>query len=221
MLISRAETKNPNAANALLPRLEEPPENVLFLLITSRESQLLSTILSRCQMLRFPPLTIEETTRELMERHGAEESTARASARLAGGSWRAALDWSLGDPRSEIEKAISLLRTLAAGDPGELDVQVEEWSSPGRNRQRELLLELLSSWLRDVMLYDSSPEEARPSVEESVERFARFTRGRPLDLAIAAIENARIDLARNVQPALVLHHLFVRLWRLLFERSTS
>ena len=45
------------AANALLKILEEPPENTTLILVTDHQSLLLPTILSRCQLIQFPPLS--------------------------------------------------------------------------------------------------------------------------------------------------------------------
>lgn len=52
VVIHPAEAMNPNAANALLKNLEEPPPDLLFILVTHKSQQLLPTILSRC--LAFP-----------------------------------------------------------------------------------------------------------------------------------------------------------------------
>ena len=54
VLIYPAETMNAAAANALLKKLEEPPENVLFILVTHQAQHLLSTVRSRCQQLAMP-----------------------------------------------------------------------------------------------------------------------------------------------------------------------
>jgi len=51
---------NNTTANALLKILEEPPENTLFILITSYYSKIIDTIKSRCQEIYFPPLTISQ-----------------------------------------------------------------------------------------------------------------------------------------------------------------
>ncbi|GAG15421.1 unnamed protein product, partial [marine sediment metagenome] len=53
-LINPAENMNIAAANALLKTLEEPPGNVVLLLVTHRASGLLPTIRSRCQQISFP-----------------------------------------------------------------------------------------------------------------------------------------------------------------------
>lgn len=56
VIIEPAELMNPNAANALLKWMEEPPVNTLFILVSHNPSRLLPTIRSRCRMVNFPPL---------------------------------------------------------------------------------------------------------------------------------------------------------------------
>lgn len=60
VIIDPAEAMNANAANALLKLLEEPPQRVVFFLISHAPNKLLPTILSRCQKLRFHPLSNDE-----------------------------------------------------------------------------------------------------------------------------------------------------------------
>ena len=58
-VLERADTMNDEAANALLKTLEEPPPYVVLLLLTDRVTQVLPTIASRCQPVRFDPLPAE------------------------------------------------------------------------------------------------------------------------------------------------------------------
>ena len=55
-IIDPADPLNPEAANALLKGLEEPPENSFFILITVNVHELLLTVRSRCQVYNFTPL---------------------------------------------------------------------------------------------------------------------------------------------------------------------
>jgi len=57
VIVDSADDMNVNAANALLKRLEEPPEKTLFLLLTHSPGRLLPTIRSRCQVVRLSPLS--------------------------------------------------------------------------------------------------------------------------------------------------------------------
>ncbi len=53
VLIEPADSLNQAASNALLKILEEPPENTLFILVTSQAQKLIATIRSRCQLLEL------------------------------------------------------------------------------------------------------------------------------------------------------------------------
>ena len=64
-VLERADTMNDEAANALLKTLEEPPPYVVLLLLTDNPSQVLPTIGSRCQPVRFDPLPAAELAERL------------------------------------------------------------------------------------------------------------------------------------------------------------
>jgi len=74
-LIDPADLLNPEAANALLKGLEEPPANTFFILITVNVHELLLTIRSRCQVYNFIPLTPDE----IRQHSGVEELIVRWS----------------------------------------------------------------------------------------------------------------------------------------------
>src|ERR687897_864864 len=73
-VLERADTMNDEAANSLLKTLEEPPPYVVLLLLTDRPSQVLPTIASRCQGVRFDPLGPEAVAQRLQSRGVAPEA---------------------------------------------------------------------------------------------------------------------------------------------------
>jgi DNA polymerase-3 subunit delta' len=81
-VIEHADAMNDQAANTLLKTLEEPPPYVVLVLLTNRPGQVLPTIASRCQPVRFDPLPPEAIATRL-EAAGVEPSRARACARLS------------------------------------------------------------------------------------------------------------------------------------------
>ena len=89
-VLERADTMNDEAANALLKTLEEPAPYVVLLLLTDRYSQVLPTIASRCQPVRFDALGAEAVAQRLQSR-GVEPSAALACARLSLGDGEKAL----------------------------------------------------------------------------------------------------------------------------------
>jgi DNA polymerase-3 subunit delta' len=95
-VLERADTMNDEAANALLKTLEEPPPYVVLLLLTDRITQVLPTISSRCQPVRFDPLPPGALAQRLQSQ-GVPPDTAEACARLSLGDGGKALALALGD----------------------------------------------------------------------------------------------------------------------------
>jgi DNA polymerase-3 subunit delta' len=93
-VLERADTLIEQAANALLKTLEEPPSYVVLLLLTDRPTQVLPTIASRCQPVRFDPLPADQLAQRL---HGIPPDTANACARLSLGDGEKAKQLAFGD----------------------------------------------------------------------------------------------------------------------------
>lgn len=94
----------PQAANALLKSLEEPPPYVTFLLTTDRPQAILPTLRSRCQVLPFRPRPREDRARELAASAGADPLAAYWALCIAGDDARAAAEL-LADPATGQEAA--------------------------------------------------------------------------------------------------------------------
>ncbi|WP_374274230.1 DNA polymerase III subunit delta' [Brevundimonas sp.] len=85
-IVDAADDLNPNAANALLKILEEPPEKGVVFLVSHAPGRLLPTIRSRCRRLAFPAWTEDRLFDLVRDRLGATEEAARAAAAMAQGS---------------------------------------------------------------------------------------------------------------------------------------
>ncbi|WP_370209126.1 DNA polymerase III subunit delta' [Pararhodobacter marinus] len=88
VIVDSADEMNPNAANALLKLLEEPPAGAVLILISHQPSRLLPTIRSRCRELRLVPLGADDMARALEQATGepGDSDAAAALAELSGGS---------------------------------------------------------------------------------------------------------------------------------------
>jgi DNA polymerase-3 subunit delta' len=85
VLIEPADRMNESSANCLLKLLEEPPPNLVFILVTAEPGNLLDTIRSRCAVMALEPVALDELTAWLRERKPMEETRARLVAKLAEG----------------------------------------------------------------------------------------------------------------------------------------
>jgi len=92
-IIKNAERMWEEGASTLLKVLEEPPGDVVFVLVTDNSGAVLPTIRSRCQEIRFANIPIEDLKEYLVETRGVTEARADLIARLTGGVLGRALDW--------------------------------------------------------------------------------------------------------------------------------
>jgi DNA polymerase-3 subunit delta' len=113
-VIERAHTLNDQAANRLLKTLEEPPAYAHLLLLTDRPGDLLATIRSRCQAVRFDPPPSEQTASQLQDA-GIPADEARACARLAMGDAERALALATADGPALRQVAESFARAALTG----------------------------------------------------------------------------------------------------------
>ncbi|MCW3075133.1 MAG: polymerase subunit gamma/tau [Flaviaesturariibacter sp.] len=77
--------------NKLLKLIEEPPPDTLFILVAESESAILSTILSRCQLVRVPALDSSDMETALVQRAACTADQAKSLANIAAGNYREAL----------------------------------------------------------------------------------------------------------------------------------
>ena len=108
---------NEQAANALLKTLEEPPSYVVLLLLTDKPSQVLPTIASRCQPVRFDAPSTDALAQRLQSQ-GVPPEAAQAAARLSLGDGEKALALALGDGPT-LRAAAESARPRAAARPVE------------------------------------------------------------------------------------------------------
>lgn len=137
ILIHPAEAMNVNAANALLKTLEEPPQGVLFILVSHKPQQLLPTILSRCLAITAVPPAKEDSLVWLVAQGVAKPELCLAR---AGNSPLLALELAetTGDGieqnvllaalvRPEHLDAMTLSEQLQRTEPGKVIQQMQQW----------------------------------------------------------------------------------------------
>ena len=151
ILIEEAEKMTEAGANALLKILEEPPANNIFILITDRPNQLLPTILSRCHLLSFAPLTTQQIEQILM-REGMENREASTRSLLSQGSLQTAREISptLYDEARTFLKKIESLKSVT--DLLELGEELHQ------HEQLKHILELWQIAYHASMLHAPEPQ---------------------------------------------------------------
>ncbi len=207
-VILDADAMNEESANALLKTLEEPHEDTLLILTTSRPAALLPTLSSRCQHIRFDPLPENAIARALEEREGIEAPTARTIARLSGGSYSRALAYSSAPLGESREEALGILRTVLLKSRAEILAETDRLSRDYEKHEIVELLHLLENSLRDAMVIAGNA--GTPSDDpgaDPIRKLASLYPAADYPLAVEAIDRAISLLGKNVYIRLIILNL--------------
>ena len=192
-VLERADTMNDEAANSLLKTLEEPPPYVVLLLLTDRPSQVLPTIASRCQGVRFDALGTESVALRLQSRGIAPEAAA-ACARLSLGDGEKALALGLAEGPALRAHSEAFARAPLAGKVS--TVPWEPLLKTARERGR-VAREQVEAALADELAYLPKKEHKKRETEfgERAKRAERRATTAALDQALQLIGLWYRDLA--------------------------
>ena len=183
---------SPEAANALLKTLEEPPSTSILILTSSVPGSLLPTIRSRCLTLRVPPLPDADVARFLQDEAGLSADEARSAARRAEGSIGRALELADEDAGQVRADADRLLKAAVASDPADRLKTAHQYTPWGARGAFLQVLDELQIRLRDGLAGDG-PEAERTAA------------------AILAVDASRGMAERNLNPQLIVAGLLTRL----------
>lgn len=174
-VLLRFHEANENAQNALLKTLEEAPGKSILLLTADTPENLLPTIVSRCELLRLRPLSVDPLADQLQKSLNIHLTQARALARISGGRPGIALQLHSDPDLAENRKLwlghlLSLLgETMAERfEFVERQVKLRNSSKDERDQLRMRLREAFILWQslwRDVMLQSSSMGEEIANVD--------------------------------------------------------
>ena len=178
LIIDQAQTMQGAAANALLKFIEEPPAKTVWILITSKQATMLSTIRSRCQPLLFAPLS-QAHVEQLLKTHAPELEDPSRAARYSGGSVTGAL------------QAAQALALLEEGELGTAQGSAQiaaglSRTAPLARREAQAVLDVLISALHKT--WAETDEAHRAPLQSTLHKFEDYKR----------------SIGRNVSPALVL-----------------
>lgn len=178
VIFSDAQAMNVEAANALLKALEEPPPRTYFFLTAGQAADLLPTVVSRCQHVRFNPVSAQKIEHCLVHYCGLDSSAAELAAIIAEGSISKAL---------ALADRPSLLQDMAF-------------------RRKWLVSELTALPTRPlplVLMFAQQLIAEKKDVLSSLETIRRFFRdativdGCPEKIASTDVRDAIVDMARN------------------------
>jgi DNA polymerase-3 subunit delta' len=198
-ILTTADRMAPEISNTLLKTLEEPPLHTVIILLSNSARAILPTILSRCQQIRFHPLSVPSLTRWLMEKNEMNEEEAYLLASLSEGSPGKALtlrDKILQIPREEILKGWLGTRTFSFGE-------IERWieSLPSNWEDLALILEVAKTLLRDLVMMKVSGDRSKLIHSDLLHEIETLSSGRSLSSLLNQLESIhQTRLTLNPKP---------------------
>jgi DNA polymerase III subunit delta' len=204
MIIWMADRLFHAAAPKILKILEEPPDKSLFILITENPEKIISTILSRTQMVKIPRLTDEDIFLELTTRLNCQEKEARCIVPLSEGNLNKAVKI-LNNDEEEVfclEKFTTWMRLCHKNDLAKTLEFVTEMGKLGREKQKNFLA-YSERIIRNAMLINyKNPHLASLNREERdfLVKFGLFINHTNIISFAEELGKAQFHIERNANP---------------------
>lgn len=212
-IIDEAEKMPPQAQNALLKTLEEPPEYVSMLILCSDEKKLLDTVLSRCVRIRMDRVPSEKIRDFLISENGVDAETAAICAAFSDGNPGRALALAVSDEfKNTYGKVLQLMKNSASMDASQLLGLSSELVSEGADLQD--VLDLAALWYRDVMNMKVFGENGKFSFKgekAALKKASAEMSGETAAAVLAEIDKASQRLRANVNKELTMELLFIKI----------
>ena len=215
VVISEAHLLNLSAGNALLKILEEPPDQTVLILTTTQRSDVLPTIASRCQVIRFMPLSRDQIEAELNNNHGVPHLSARVLSYMADGSMIRALEL---HNRRWLRHRNWLLSATGFDKLDKIDTLpinvlfavVEKLLS--QKAQLAISLETMMGWLRDIIVCRYKPDHViNADLIDKLKKVSQKIPETTILKKMEVISTAQKDIEANANLRLVMELMMLRL----------
>ena len=147
--------------NKLLKLIEEPTDNTFIILVANEQDKILSTILSRCQLMKFLPYKETEITQYLIDKQGLENTIAIQYSRLAEGNLSKAIELIKGGEKNLSDLLFDWLRVCYKGDAEEMQAFVNEvcsWTLDNQLQFLEYALHYFETYLSWILTTSDTPK---------------------------------------------------------------
>ncbi len=210
-LINEAEKMTPQAQNAILKTLEEPPAYAVILLLTANVNSLLPTILSRCVVLNMKPVADELVKKYLMEQLQIPDYKAEVCVAFARGNvGRAKALASSEDFENVKAEAISLLKYIQDMELNEIIAAIKKITE--YKLEINDYLDICAIWYRDVLLFKATNDVNHLVFQDEIQtlrKTAQRSSYEGIEQVIRALDTAKRRLDANVNFELTMELLMM------------
>lgn len=210
-IINEGEKMTPQAQNALLKTLEEPPEYATILILTTNVNALLPTIISRCVILNMKPVADNQVKKYLIDTFEIPDYKAEVCVAFARGNIGKARILATSEEFDNIkEEAITLLKYIDEMEISEVIAAIKKIAE--YKLEVNDYLDIISIWYRDILLFKATNDVNHLIFKEEIQyirKVADTSSYEGIEAIIEALEKAKSRLNANVNFDLTLEMLLL------------
>ncbi len=208
VVIWMAEKLNVQCANKLLKLIEEPPEKTLFILIAENQEELLTTIRSRCMLVKVPKITMPEVQDALVQKFACSTQEAYDAAALADGNWLLAQHFVKDKEDEKLYANVfqKWMRYCFKGAVPELiDLVANDIKPLGREKQKEFLEYGLNIFHNSLLFNNNMPDNVLLPADEKnfTKNFAPFINMSNVEQICGLFEESINQIERNGNASII------------------
>ena len=210
-IINEGEKMTPQAQNALLKTLEEPPEYAVILILTTNVEAMLPTVLSRCVVLNMKPVSDRLVKKYLMEQLAVPDYKANISVAFARGNIGKAKMLASSEEFEKVkDEAITLVKNINDMEISEIVKAIKKISEYKFDVND--YLDILMAWYRDVLLFKATKDVNSLVFKEDIQQIMRMSDRSTyegIEQIVNALQSAKKRLEANVNFDLTMELLFL------------
>ena len=210
-IVNEGEKMTPQAQNALLKTLEEPPEYAVIVILTTNVEALLPTVLSRSVVLNMKPVSDALVKKYLMEQLGVPDYKANICVAFARGNiGKAKLLASSEEFEKVKDEAISLVKNINDMEIHEIVKAIKKISEYKFDVND--YLDILMAWYRDVLFFKATKDVNSLVFKEEIQQIMRVSDRSTyegIETIVNALQSAKKRLEANVNFDLTMELLLL------------
>ena len=198
-IIPQGELMNPQAQNALLKTIEEPPEYAIIMILTNNIDKMLPTVLSRCIILNLKPVS-ELDIMEYLSKLGIPMAKAKFCVEFSFGNLGKAVRLATSDEYNEIKQdCVRILKNINKMEIYDLIESVKKMSKYKLDIYD--YIDLMIMWYRDILMLKVSGSPDKLLFKEeyaTLKQQANYISFEGIENVLEAMDKVKVRLEANV-----------------------
>lgn len=213
IILSNIELMPEKTVNSFLKILEEPPDDLLFILTTDSLNTIIPTIISRCQILRCSLLSEDEIKQRLINVDQCTQEDAAYLAKISEGNYGIIRFYDVDRVKENRKDVIHFIRMSYLMDATELNTIIQRWSADNNSEGILTIFTMIEMFLKDLFIFRQSGNGSlvvNTDKLDVIEKFNSTVKDARLTEMISLIDEFREQIKHNVNPKLMLTVMSLR-----------